>query len=95
MSKAEGAPTFSAWAQARVPGARYPWSSFSDDLRHAWETLIGPRHERVREMFLSRRRQVDGWWVSEDHLAEGTPAYEWLAGIALSGLGALNSSEAV
>ena len=78
-----------------LPGERNPWSLLTAEVRDAWTANIDLCHQRLSQAFMGRRRQVDGWWVSEDQLGEGALGYEWRAGVALAGLGGLDSSEAV
>lgn len=77
------------------PGFDPPWQRLTQQVRDAWIAQITDCHARVSRVFISRRRQVGGWWVADDHLGDGDAGYEWRAGIALAGLGALEASEAV
>lgn len=77
------------------PGGGHPWDRLPAEVRDAWTAGVEPAHRRVLQTFIEHRRQVDGWWVPENHLEDEAAAYEWRAGVALAGLGALEPIEAV
>lgn len=77
------------------PGSSKPWEQLPRLVRDAWTGRVAECHARVGRAFIGRRRQVDGWWVADGHLGDGDAGYEWRAGIALAGLGALDAIEAV
>lgn len=77
------------------PGVNDPWQHLPDEIRDAWQMQIASCHDQVRQAFVSRRRQVDHWWVADDQLGDGKAGYEWRACVALGGLGALDADEAV
>ncbi|MFC7516721.1 DUF1254 domain-containing protein [Herbaspirillum sp. GCM10030257] len=81
------------------PGVSGAWDALDDAVRSAWTTLMPQLFHELKSLpasYLQREEDQRGHWVSgRDHIGNFGDDYAYRAFICLSGLGALERTEAV
>lgn len=85
-----------AWASLGIrPGEREIWSRLEPTVQEAWQSLIGPAHDKVRASAAKGRRLMQGWVASAPEMGNFGDNFALRASVAMGGLAALEPLEAM